>query len=325
VNVDIAVCTNNPRPDVIRRVIASLGRQTLGPTAFQVLVVDNASSPPVDPEILAPLQALGFRARCVVEPVPGLARARLRALSETRGDWLLFVDDDNELDDDYVEQGMRFAQAHPGVGAFGGKLRLPPGVEPPAWADPFLTYLGIRDAGDEVIIGASDRWGPWEPPGAGLFVRRDVVCAYAEFLRVDPRGLRLGRTGQALASCDDSLLVRQAPRMGLSSAYVPGLSLVHHIAPRRFRYGYLLRLLGAFGASLTLLEALIRGAAEVPVPYRWPRLVVTLWHAYRVGRRSSYRFAAAMVLHHYTAWRTWRELARSSATDAPARIVKGEA
>lgn len=324
-NVEVAVCTHNPRPDVIGRVVASLARQTLGPAAFPVLLVDSASSPPVRPETLAPLRARGFEARCVTEPAPGLARARLRALAETKGDWLLFVDDDNELADDYVAEGLRFVQAHPGVGAFGGRLRLPPGLAPPTWAAPFLAYLGIRDAGDEAIIASSDRWGPWEPPGAGLFVRRDVVRAYAERLRADPRGFRLGRAGGSLASCDDALLVRQAPRLGLSTAYAPRLSLVHHLAPERFRYGYLLRLLGAFGASLTLLEALLRGAAEIPAPYRWPRLPVTLWHAYRIGRRGSHRFAAAMVVHHFAAWRTWRALARSPAAGAAAPFAKGEA
>jgi len=313
--LDVCICTHQPRVATLARVVNALAGQTVGVDAFRVLLVDNASSPPVTEEVLEPLRRAGFAARRVAEPTPGLARARLRVLNESHADWLLFVDDDNELAPDYVAQGLLFLRERPQLGAFGGKLLLPPELFLPSWKRPFLTYLGVRNEGDQVIEGASTEWGPWEPPGAGLFVRRSVLEAYAQRIREDPRGLLLGRRGRRiLASCDDSLLVRQAPRLGYTTAYQPSLSLVHHLEPRRLRLGYLLRLVAAFGSSLTMLEVLIRGFHEVPPAYRGPRFCLTLWHSFRIGRRKSYPFAIAMLLHTLEARRTWAELAAAART-----------
>ncbi|HET6413013.1 MAG TPA: glycosyltransferase [Anaeromyxobacter sp.] len=308
--LDVVICTHTPRASVLDRVIEALARQTARPPAFRVLLIDNASSPPVAQSVLNPLSRAGIDARIVVEPVLGLPYARLRALAETTSNWVLFVDDDNELAERFVEEGLAFLEAHRRVGAFGGKLLLPSGLALPAWKTPFLTYLGIKDAGDSVLESTSDNWGPWEPPGAGLFVRREVLQAYADRVSRDPRGLLLGRRGnKVLSSCDDSFLVRQAPRLGFALAYVPQLKLVHHLEPHRLRYSMLLRLLVAFGSSLALLDALVHESAIVPPQYRgWFRRAVTAWHGYRVGRRRSHRFGLAMVGHHLAAGHTWAQL-----------------
>ncbi|HVO17940.1 MAG TPA: glycosyltransferase [Anaeromyxobacter sp.] len=318
-SLDVVLCTHNPRLPTLRRVINALVRQTSGPQSFRFLLVDNASSPPVRNDVLHPLTRAGVDARRVEEPALGLTRARLRALAETRAELLLFVDDDNELSERYLEEGLRFASKHPGVGAFGGKLLLPPELEPPYWVSPFLNYLGIKDAGDEVIVGSSLAWGPWEPPGAGLFVRRVVAQAYGRRVESDPRCLLLGRQGErGLASCDDSFLVRQAPSLGLSTAYVPQLWLHHHLEPERFRYRYLLRLLTAFGASLAVLEALVSETAEIPNRYRGRmRSLITAWHGYRIGRRRSQRFGFAMFGHHLAARRAWVQLSRDATFGQP--------
>jgi len=177
VNLDVCICTHSPRLDVLQLAIGALARQTAAP-GFRVLVVDNASEPAVPESVLEPLRARGVAARIVKEPVAGVASARLRAITETGGDWLLFVDDDNELADDFVEIGSRWASQRGDVGAFGGRLLLGERVRVPRWAAPFLPYLAVKDPGDAVITGASLEWGPWEPPGARAFVRRELAEAY---------------------------------------------------------------------------------------------------------------------------------------------------
>ena len=55
---------------------------------------------------------------------------------------------------------------------------------------------------------------------------------------------RRGRIGRrSFGSCEDSLLMRGAARIGRVSAYVPALKLVHHVPAHRFRLVYLVRLL----------------------------------------------------------------------------------
>jgi len=312
VGLAACICTHNPRMEVLRWTIASLARQTVPPGTFEVLIVDNASHPPLGEEVLSPLRTRGIPARIRREERPGVAQARLHAIRETKAGWILFVDDDNELAETFVEEGLRFLGSRADVGCFGGKLLLPPALRPPSWARPFLGYLAIKDLGEEVIAGIADHWGEWEPPTAGAFVRRDIAEAFRERVEADGTLLRLGRRGRnGVASCEDSLMMRQALWLGALNAYVPRLRLQHHIDERRLRFGYLLRLMAGYGRSLVLLEKVERahGGEDLVIPpfyrrpWRFVRLLLSeLNHA---RRRTSLAFGMGMVAYHWNARREY--------------------
>lgn len=313
-NLDVCLCTHDPRREVLEFALRSLARQTVGPGVFRVLVVDNASTPPLGDEVLAPLRAAGLHAALTREEVPGLTRARLHAIRRTRAPWMLFVDDDNELADDFVAEGLAFVASRGDVGCFGGRLLLPEALRPPRWAAPFLPYLGIRDPGDEVITGASMEWGPWEPTGAGFWVRREQLEAYGARLERDPRTLALGRTGRGgLASCEDSLLAREGLRLGLLNAYVPRLSLRHHLDPARFRLRYLCRLMAGYGESLARLDAVLRdGPLPVPERYRGLGFLRRLASEVNAARKRSAGFALGLAALHWSARAAYRREARAA-------------
>ncbi len=305
--LDVSLCTHDPRREILDLAIRSLARQTVGPGVFRLVLVDNASTPPLGEEILAPLRRAGVDATLTREEKPGLTQARLHAIHRTSAPWMLFVDDDNELADDFVEEGLAFIASRPDVGCFGGKLELPRTVNPPRWALPYLPYLGIKDAGEDVITGAAQDWGAWEPPGAGFWIRRDQLEAYRTRVEDDPRSLRLGRNGKhGLASCEDSLMARQGLKLGLLNAYNPRLSLRHHIDPSRLRLRYLLRLMGAYGSSHVLLDAMMRaddgGKIETPRHYRrFDRFIRFLGRQFRHARRNeSLRFALGIVAYYWS-------------------------
>ena len=288
--------------------IGSLARQSVPAGTFEVLLVDNGSDPAVRAEVLAPLSPLGIATRLVQEDRPGVARARLRAIRETQTRWILFVDDDNELSESFVDEGLRFIAHRPDVACFGGKLLLPPRLRPPRWVEPFLPYLAIRDAGDEVIAGIADHWGQWEPPTAGAFVRRDVADAYRERVETEPRILELGRRGpNSVASCEDSLMMRQALDLGVLNAYDPRLTLRHHIDGSRFRFRYLMRLMGGYGTSHVLLEKLERAhrGQKFEVPDNYRRLTRFLRLLFREidsrTSRTSLPFALGLIMYHWRA------------------------
>jgi glycosyltransferase involved in cell wall biosynthesis len=257
--LDVCLCTHNPRPEILAKVLASIKNQTLGGDVFRFLLVDNVSSPPLDESLLAGFAQKGISARMVREPMLGIARARLRAILETDGDLLLFVDDDNELTSHYVAEGMRFALVHQDVGCFGGKLLLPPDAHPAGWVQPFLPYLAIKDIGEVPVFGKSASWGNWEPPTAGAFIRRSVLALYTQRADTDEAVFKLGRAGgRNLSSCEDALIMSGAFSLGLSNAYNPELILYHHVDARRFNFNYLIRLMYAYGVSNVVLQCLLQ-------------------------------------------------------------------
>uniref|UniRef100_A0A832H5C0 Glycosyltransferase family 2 protein n=1 Tax=Oscillatoriales cyanobacterium SpSt-402 TaxID=2282168 RepID=A0A832H5C0_9CYAN len=265
--LDVCICTHNPRRDIFVIVLNAIANQTLSKDAYKVWVIDNCSTPPVTDIDLLPLKNVGVDYQIVLEPQLGNLHARRRAVEETNGELLVFVDDDNELTSHYLETAVAIAANNPNLGCFGGKLLLASTIPHPKWIEPLLPYLAVRDFGDDIITNLSNHWGEWEPPTAGAGVRRQVLKRYLERLSEIPEALKLGRRGRSgLLSCEDSLMMRGAYDLGLECSYQPGLVLIHHLNPTRFKLLYLLKLMYSYGRSHVILERTL-GHSFAPVSW----------------------------------------------------------
>src|SRR3989337_147732 len=98
-DLSVIICTHNPRPDYLRRALDALKAQTLPLEQWELLFIDNASR-----ERLADLWDISWHphARHVRESELGLTPARLRGIQESRGEVLVFIDDDNVLASDFL-------------------------------------------------------------------------------------------------------------------------------------------------------------------------------------------------------------------------------
>src|SRR5262249_3055616 len=152
-------------------------------------------------------------ARHIREDELGLTPARLRGIAEARGDLLVFVDDDNVLDPDYLWTAIHIGCDHPFLGAWGGTIRGEFEAEPKPWICPFLKYLAIREFSDPVWSNNPEDWSA-QPCGAGLCVRRSVATAYARRLDINRSHRRLDRIGSELSSCGDSELIQTSCDLG---------------------------------------------------------------------------------------------------------------
>src|SRR6266550_1021940 len=118
--ISVVTCSHNPRSDYLEQVIEALKSQTLDKQDWEYLLIDNASDEPLTQRVNLSWQP---NARHVREEKLGLTHARLCGISEARGDILVFVDDDNVLDADYLQQALRIADEWSILGAFGGQVR----------------------------------------------------------------------------------------------------------------------------------------------------------------------------------------------------------
>jgi Glycosyltransferases involved in cell wall biogenesis len=304
----VCICTHNPRRDIFEKVLRAIADQTASKALYRVLIVDNCSSPPIASEECRILSEAGVVFRIVQETKCGLSCARIRAISETQEDWLLFVDDDNELDADFIARGLEVIQTNKEIGCFGGKLLLPDYLHPKLWVHPFLPYLGIKDCGNDAITVKSQHWGVWEPPGAGAFVHRSLLDIYRKRASEQATTFKLGRTGKkSLASCDDSLLMRGAFALGLACSYQPQIVLQHHIDPNRFKFVYLIRLLFAYGKSHVILDNLLDTAFIPPVYYsRLSNFIMLLAAVLIKNLKVSVRYAVCMATYHVGAFLEWK-------------------
>ena len=327
--LDVCICTHDPRPGVLREVLASVAAQTAGAGAFRVLVVDNASTPPLAGELIGVIENANLPVRMVREPKLGIAQARYRAICETTGQWTLFVDDDNVLAPSFVEEGLNFIAGRKDIGCFGGKLLLPPDIEPPSFALSFLPFLGIRDLGNETVIVREAKWTRWVPPAAGAFVHRRLLDVYRQVFETGEGLNELGRKGRGgLGSCEDALLMSFAFDLGLDTAYVPSLVLSHRLDPRRFRIPYLMRLMYGYGRSHAVLYRLTHDTPRLPPAYASPHAFLSATaHNTKdemIGRGLV--FGLSRLGYHLAAWKEHRRLAASDRArgTAGARDVRRE-
>jgi glycosyltransferase involved in cell wall biosynthesis len=97
--------------ETIGRALDSVLRQSLPP--FEVIVVDDGSS---DGTSAFVEQTYGQRVRVIRQPNAGPSRARNRAVEEARGDWVAFLDSDDEWMPEKLERQTEFLRQHPGAG-----------------------------------------------------------------------------------------------------------------------------------------------------------------------------------------------------------------
>lgn len=242
--LSVILCTHNPRRAVLEETLAALWRQQpLDRGGWELIVIDNASTPPLDGSI----DVRGHEgARIVREERLGLAHARLRGLAEASGEILVFVDDDNLLDDTYLRGAAEAMSVDRTLGAVGGKSIERYEAPPPPWFAEVDIDLACRDLGEtalyaswEGIERAKRSYPPCAPIGAGLVIRRDVFAAYASAAAANPGRLGLGRRGADLASGEDNDIVMAVLEQGRRIAYLPGLRLEHVIPAARLTRAYL--------------------------------------------------------------------------------------
>lgn len=248
--VSVIVCTHNPRPDYLGRVLAALDAQTLPKSAWDLIIVDNASAPDAGPR-----NDLSWHpeARLIREDVLGLTPARLRGMRESSGTLLVFVDDDNVLDPDFLAVSLQISEQRPFLGAWSGQCRGEFETPPPAWTRRYWGNLVVREF-DHDVWSNLPRLAATMPCGAGLSVRREVALHYLSLYESGQRPHQMDRTGRAMLSGGDNDLAACACDVGLGVGLIASLRLTHLIPPERLTLDYLARLAEGIHYSGTLLD-----------------------------------------------------------------------
>jgi glycosyltransferase involved in cell wall biosynthesis len=248
--VSVILCTHNPRLVYLRRCLDALRQQTLPRDRWELIVVDNRSDKPVAGYADASWHP---SARFLREETLGLTPARLRGIREAKGDLLVFVDDDNVLDPDFLETAARIAEEKPFLGSWSGQCRPEFEAPPPEWTRRYWGNLVIREFESDVWSNLP-RLPQSMPCGAGLCVRKAAARRYLDLHESGKRSFQLDRAGKSLISGGDNDLAACACDLGLGVGVIAALKLTHLIPPERLTADYLARLAEGIHFSSTLLD-----------------------------------------------------------------------
>jgi len=260
VSISVLLCTHNPRPDYLGRVLTALRGQTLPTKHWELLLIDNASEQPLAQTVDISWHARG---RNIRENELGLTVARMRGIQEARGELLVFVDDDNLLSPNYLVQATATSARCPDFGVFGAGILNPEfEVQPPVELLPHLSKLALRCEPSPLWShnGTDIHCRPW---GAGLCVTNRVANFYRQLvsgLAITPV---LDRQGKRLFCGGDDLFSRVAAGLGLRFGVFPELSVTHLISAGRLNQHYLIRLIHDHALSNGVLDYLLDGIQPV--------------------------------------------------------------
>jgi GT2 family glycosyltransferase len=276
------VIPTHERPGDLARCLESL-RQLDDPV--DVLVVDSASDPPVEP-IVARFPGV----RYVFEPVPGASRARNRGIAETSSPLIAFLDDDTVVAPDWARR-LAVPFEDPRVACVGGTCRPLFDAPRPGWlSDRLLQFAGITRIGSAPREARST---PDYPFSANICFRRSALEAIGGF-RED-----LGRSGKCLLSGEDPAAVEAVRRHGWKVWLQPDAVVDHAVQAERCSSGYYWRRLWWQGITRARqeqsLRVTLRLTAAAPIRF-------TLWlatrdrvHLYRTAETAGYFAELARV------------------------------
>jgi glycosyltransferase involved in cell wall biosynthesis len=271
--LSVIICTYNPQSDYIRRVLQALQEQTLPIDLWELILIDNASDKLLSSEIDLSWHPL---ARHVREDELGLTPARLRGIQEATAETLIFVDDDNILDADYLESALKISKDWTMLGVWGGSVKPEFEISPPDWTKPYWWMLALREL-------QRDQWSnlllPYEtaPVGAGMCVRKVVAKKYTELVINNSKRLSLDAKGKKLLRSGDMDMAFTSCDVGLGTGVFVALKLTHLIPANRLEENYLLKLAEGIAYSNTLLEYFRGKASTLP---RFSGLIKVLKYIY---------------------------------------------
>jgi glycosyltransferase involved in cell wall biosynthesis len=221
----IIVCTHN-RSSLLEKCLKAVIREMkASKVSGELVLVDNASTDQTKYVVdTLSREVADVRLRYFFEGEPNLCIARNRGIDESKGDILIFLDDDAIPSMDWLRSYLSGFADNQKVLAIGGKVA--PLLEEPApdWFRPPLSGMfTIMDLG-----GSSVRTFPLNshPVGANMAYRRSVFATR----RFSPR---LGRSGSALMSGDEAEICASIRDDGGELLYVPGMRVEHFIHPER--------------------------------------------------------------------------------------------
>ena len=280
-SISVILCTHNPRPQYFRRVLEALRTQTTPLERWEFLIIDNASD-----ERLSDFWDLSWHphARHVRENELGLTAARLRGIEESSGELLIFVDDDNLLAPDFLEQAQEISVRYPYLGVFGAGILEPEfEVQPPAELLPHLHLLALRSV-SSALWSNNARDSSCIPWGAGLCVTRRIASSYCQLVPKLAANEVLDRRGQRLFCGGDELFSWASVGAGEGFGLFPELRITHIIVARRLNKRYFVRLIHDHNFSNGVLSYLLTGVDQRRINFA--RYVHLLLHRLRNGRFS---------------------------------------
>ncbi|MEH1891282.1 MAG: hormogonium polysaccharide biosynthesis glycosyltransferase HpsE [Nostoc sp.] len=243
-DITVAIPTYNGEsrlPELLERLQNQLHTENL---SWEIIVVDNNS---ID-NTAKVVQTYQQNWRCpyplkyCFEAQQGAAYARKRAVTEAKGRFIGFLDDDNYPVSNWVSAAYAFGEKYPNVGAYGSQIHPDWEVKPPENFQRIAPFLAITERGNLPLLYEPAK--KLLPPSAGLVVRKK-----AWLKSVPDKSILTGRVKGNMLTSEDLEMLSYIQKAGWEIWYNPEMEISHKIPSSRLQKDYLIPFFRGIGLS----------------------------------------------------------------------------
>lgn len=243
--LSLIICTYN-REEYLEKTLSFIDKQTLDPSKFEVIIVDNNSSDSTK-SVAEKYIENHSNAKYIFESQQGLSYARNTGYKEAQSSNLLYLDDDAYLNPDGLENLVNFINSDENLTIVGGRAIIKYPKEKPEWVtQSVVNWLGSYDYGDNTIEVTPDNIKKKIvrfPIGCCFFVRKKVLDEIGGF---NPK---LGRVGKKMLAGEEFLISKHVQKNQGKIAYFPEIKVDHAIVPHWLDREFLLNKTSFYGIS----------------------------------------------------------------------------
>ena len=261
--ITVAICTRN-RVALLEKAVRSVLPQMTGDA--ELLIIDNASTDNT-PELTAQLAATNPGVKVCREAELGISAARNAALKKARGQYVLFLDDDDAAEPGWLAAYQGFLSAPPS-----GKIAVVGGAVFPYYETPPPKWI---NAGAGYHRGDLPKCLPYRdgPLCTNSAYSREAALAVGMF------DTQLGRKGSQMMSREESDLNLRLQDAGYEIWWLPGAAIRQFVSASRMNFRALMRSRFADGRSIAIQRLKSRRKGWDRDIYRMARAVIAPFQA----------------------------------------------
>lgn len=200
---------------------------------WEIIIVDNNSSD--NTSFIAEKEWSAYNStvpfKVVQEPLQGLSNARKRGVKNASYELILFCDDDNWLEKNYLTHAYNIMHSNPNIGVLGGQSEGYFEVTKPVWFKNFEFAYALGKQLPSTGIANDRKY----IAGAGMVVRKSILQKLEDLSFYN---LLSDRKGKDLSSGGDSELCLIVLFLGYDLYYDERLQFIHYIPAGRLSWSY---------------------------------------------------------------------------------------
>lgn len=259
--ISVVVCCFNSEKRIGETLKHLFVQQNLSRINWEIIVVNNGSND-LTKHVISSIENEynpGISFQVVDEDKTGLSYARQKGIIKSKYPFVLFCDDDNWLNTNYVVNFYHFLSNNDDYGVVGGNGIPKCEIIPPEW---FKSYKGIyatgcRNDGDVTNVY-----------GAGMGLKKSLLLDFTSNLS--------DRKGISLTSGGDSEICLFMRKKGYKIRQLCSNTFVHFIPEERLKLSYLFRMARGRGETKAQLKLLNDENKKMGLAYRLKRDIYDL-------------------------------------------------